>query len=269
MLQTSHCSLTLMDLILSAIPAKCQWKFDDTYVAWAWDAGSSTVTNTQGSITSSVRANPSAGFSVVSYPQGSSNSTVGHGLGVTPAMIIAKSRTDATGGWAIYHQSLGSYSWLGFTNAAVQTITSYWGTSAFSASTFSVGVQGYFNNRADMIAYCFAPVAGYSSFGSYTGNGSADGPFLYTGFRPAFVLLKCSSTAGTSWTIHDNRRLGYNPDQDLLFPNTTDAENPTSYMDFTSNGFKLRIVSSFANASGATFVWAAFAEHPFATARAR
>jgi hypothetical protein len=105
--------------------------------------------------------------------------------------------------------------------------------------------------------------------GTYSGNGSADGPFVYTGFKPAFVLLKCSSSSGTSWTIHDNKRLGYNPDQDLLFPDTSDAENATSYMDFLSNGFKLRINSSFANASGATYIYAAFAEHPFKNARAR
>jgi hypothetical protein len=116
----------------------------------------------------------------------------------------------------------------------------------------------------DYIAYCFAPVEGYSAMGSYTGNGSSDGPFVYTGFKPAFVLLKCSSAGSTYWSIQDNKRLGYNPDQDPLFPNTGDSENATSYMDFLSNGFKLRINSSFANASGETFIYYAVAENPVA-----
>jgi len=241
-----------------------------TYVAWAWDAGSSTVTNTDGTITSSVRANASAGFSIVSYTGTGSAATVGHGLNVAPSMMLVKQRSGASS-WAVYHASLGSTQYLELnTTIAAATATNRWNDTDPTSSVFSVSVSGTTNNSGkDYISYCFAPVEGYSAFGSYLGNGSSDGPMVYTGFRPAFVLLKCSSAAGTSWTIHDNKRLGYNPDQDLLFPDTSDAENPTSYMDFLSNGFKLRIVSSFANASGSTFIYAAFAENPFRTARAR
>jgi hypothetical protein len=250
-----------------------------SFAAWCWDAGSSTVTNPDGSITSQVRANASAGFSVVTYTGNGNDyptgATVGHGLGVAPEFLIVKSRGTAGTNWAVWHSKLtaADYTVLLNDTGAQASGSNSFNRTLPTSTVFSVGQAGggtrTNENGVSHVAYCFAPVDGYSSFGSYTGNGSTDGPFVYTGFRPAFVLLKCSSTAGTSWTIHDNRRLGYNPDQDLLFPNTSDAENPTSYMDFTSNGFKLRIVSSFANASGATFVWAAFAEHPFATSRAR
>jgi len=243
-------------------------------VAWAWDAGTSNATNTSGSITSTVRANISAGFSVVTYNAGplpaATGATVGHGLGIAPQFIVVKDRTNGNP-WGIYHTSLGPGKGLLFSAAAEQVASTWWNNTAPTSSVFSINSDIYATAQPndDYVAYCFAPVAGYSAFGSYTGNGSTDGPFVYTGFRPAFVLLKCSSASGTYWTIHDNKRLGYNPDQDLLFPNTSDSENSTSYMDFLSNGFKLRIISSFANASGATFIWAAFAESPFAYARAR
>ena len=237
------------------------------------------VTNVP-TIASTVRANPSAGFSVISYTgNGTRGETVGHGLNAVPGLLIVKNRSTAASNpaWGVKHSGLYSnpaaFMKLESTDAFIAESAS--AGALFNAtnpgpSVFTLGDRNTTNSSGDdYIAYCWTPVEGYSAMGSYTGNGSTDGPFVYTGFRPAFVLLKCSSAASTYWSIHDNKRLGYNPDQDLLFPNTADAENATSYMDFLSNGFKLRISSSFANASGQTFIYYAVAENPFKTARAR
>jgi hypothetical protein len=240
-------------------------RLNDTYVAWNWNAGGSTESNTDGTITSSVRANASAGFSIVTYTgNGTAGATVGHGLNDAPGFYVVK-RRDAAAGWRVYHSALGATKYLGLdVNGAAGTATSIWNDTEPTSSVFSIGSHGDVNNNTStFVAYCFAPVEGYSAIGSYEGNGLADGPFVYTGFRPSFVMLKNSDAASTSWTIHDNKRLGYNPQNDLLFPNTTDSENATSYLDLTSNGFKIRIISSFVNAAANTFIWIAFAENPF------
>lgn len=241
-----------------------------SYVAWCWDAGSSTVTNTQGSISSQVRANATAGFSVVgwNYPGGTGASTIGHGLGVKPGMIILKNR-DSAANWIIYHSAIGATKCFRFTTAAASTESDPWNDTEPTSTVFSIGAASW-HNPGNIIAYCFAPVAGYSSFGSYTGNGSTDGPFVYTGFRPRWVMIKSSTTAGTNWLIVDAARDTYNAVFTDIQANTSNPENqnqPT--MDFTSNGFKLRNISSSANGSSATFVYAAFAENPFSIARAR
>ena len=243
------------------------------YVGWFWDAGSSTVTNTAGSIagTVSVRANPSAGFSVVTYSGGATNATVGHGLNVAPQFIIAKSRGSGVAGarWDVYHASLGrsKYLYLDGTDAA-GTDTNHWGTADPTSSVFGLATAGYYNNTGNMVAYCFAPVAGYSSGFSYTGNGSTDGSFVYLGFRPRLILLKCSSATG-NWTLLDTAREGYNVDNDPLYPNLSNAEGTTDLLDITSNGFKLRTTDASVNSSGATYVGYAWAEAPFAYSRAR
>jgi hypothetical protein len=241
---------------------------NDAFIAWSWDAGSSTVSNTDGSITSQVRANPSAGFSIVKATIGSGS--VGHGLNAVPSFVITK--TLGSGIWwtqgHVYSNPAATYQRLN-TAIAAGTDTNAFNNTAATSTTFNFNSNYLYGSSQECISYCFAPVEGYSAMGSYVGTNSADGPFVFTGFKPAFVLLKNISSGGTNWSIHDNKRLGYNPDQDLLFPNTDDAENATSYMDFLSNGFKLRINSSFANASGSTFIYLAFAEHPFKTARAR
>jgi hypothetical protein len=242
-------------------------------VGWCWDAGSSTVTNTQGSITSSVRANASAGFSIVTYTgTGATGGTVGHGLGVAPSLIIAKSR-DASRGWGVYHKDLtkDKYIELQSTAAAVST-TSVWGSSEPTSTVFGVynwptAINNQNGNK--YVAYCFAPVSGYSAFGSYTGNGSTDGPFVYTGFRPRWIMVKRSSSTG-NWTIKDTSRPGYNVTNLNLFSNLSNAETTEYPVDLLSNGFKVR-EGTFSdwNASGSTYVWAAFAENPFQYARAR
>jgi hypothetical protein len=244
-----------------------------TYVVWSWDAGSSTVTNTAGSITSQVRANASAGFSVVTYTSSSSVSTVGHGLGVAPYLIITKNRSVSNTWWT-YHNAIGNTKAMRLdTTDAQTTISSTWNNTSPTSTVFTVG--GEWGNGNNIVAYCFAPVAGYSSFGSYTGNGAtgwpnADGPFVFLGFRPKFILWKCTSQA-ENWVIYDSVRETYNFVNDKLLPNSSAAEstNNNHEIDFLSNGFKIRNNNGEFNQNAATYIYAAFAEHPFATSRAR
>ena len=253
-------------------------KSSDALVAWAWDAGTSTVSNTAGSITSQVRANASAGFSIVSYA-GSQGSTftVGHGLNVQPAFVITKAR-NANDNWGVYYTNNGIN-----TNYLLLNSTAAQGTNngpltggaymVVSSTTLQIASTAFANGGSSMIAYCFAPVVGYSSFGSYTGNGSSDGPFVYTGFRPRWVLVKCSSLSGGSsnWVIHDTSRDASNVMNKILLPNLFNGEltNIDYQIDTLSNGFKIRNTNSNWNASSATYVYAAFAENPFQYARAR
>ena len=242
-----------------------------TYVAWQWKAGGSSVVNNVGTIQSTVSANTTAGFSVVTYTGTGANATVGHGLGVAPSMIIVKNRTSALN-WIVYTATTGAGNvlFLDATNASTANTTAFNNTSPTS-SVFSVGANNNTNQSTNnLVAYCFAPVAGYSAFGSYTGNGSTDGPFVYTGFRPRFIMVKRTDTAGNNWRIWDTSRATYNAGLPVLYPNTSDAEDSvTDTYDILSNGFKLRGSGAGANASGGTFIYAAFAENPFKISRAR
>ena len=249
-------------------------KSGDTYVAWNWKAASSNTTNTDGSITSTVRVNQTAGFSIVSYASGSAGQkTVGHGLGVTPSMIITKSRDNNTYNWSIYHSSVidTTSKFLRFTTDAIVTSSTIWGAALPTSTVFGITSDNGVPANNNCIAYCWAPVAGYSAFGSYTGNGSTDGPFIYTGFRPAFVLTKRSDSTG-NWYLWDNKRIiSANGDAGLLYPDSSLAESDydASGIDLLSNGFKLRNTDSSENASGGTYIYAAFAENPFKNALAR
>jgi len=236
-------------------------------VGWQWKANGASVSNTSGSITSTVSVNQAAGFSIVTYtsPNNAGDQTVGHGLFVKPSMIIVKNR-DNTYNWDIYHSSLGYNSSLIFTTAATRS-------GAFGAeptSTLFTTKTTYTHNSTNKyVAYCFAPIAGYSAFGSYTGNGSTDGPFVYTGFRPRFLLTK-RSDAIESWRIGDSSRSPYNAVQLELFANLSNAEeNNSNEIDYLSNGFKIRTSSSSHNASGGTYIYMAFAEMPFKYSRSR
>lgn len=245
----------------------------ETYVGWQWKAGGTAVSNTAGTITSSVSANTTAGFSVVTYTGTGANATVGHGLGVAPSLIIGKGRGTqvATSDWATYHVSLGNTQrvWLNLGNAAATNSTYYNNTSPTS-TVFSLGSEGTINGLlATYVAYCWAPVAGYSAFGSYTGNGSADGPFVYTGFRPRWVMIKEITVGGTPWMVWDSSRDTYNPEAARLVPNTSDAEVSVSIGDFVSNGIKIRQTGTAYNTTGSTYIYAAFAENPLKYANAR
>jgi hypothetical protein len=252
------------------------WSTSTTVVDWIWKANGSSVSNTVGDITSTVSANTTAGFSIVGYAgNNGSNQTVGHGLGTTPSMFIIKNRTVAAS-WAVYHKDiptpLSNAMYLNSTNAVFSW--AYWGTGGLSSTVFPVnyGSSDATNQSGkNYIAYCFAEVEGYSSFDSYTGNGSTDGPFVYTGFRPAWVLVK-NSNSSTDWTIFDAERSSYNVIDDYIVANTAAAEYTNSSivkLDFTSNGFKVRGTWSGMNGSGNTIIYMAFAENPFKNANAR
>jgi len=251
-------------------------KTGDTYVAWSWDAGSTNSTNNSGSITSTVRANPQAGFSIVNFDVGSTTGarTIGHGLGVKPSIIITRPR-DATDNWAVYHSSLGATKVLTLNStAAALTSNLYWSDTEPTSSVFTgaAGGSNYFYINKTYIAYCFSEIEGYSKFGSYTGNGSTDGPFVWCGFRPRWILYKRTDAPGTNWAIYDTARDSFNVSNNLLLANTSDSEQ-TSYtagnIDILSNGFKVRATWTGANASGGTYIFAAFAESAFKYCRAR
>jgi len=238
-----------------------------TAVQWCWLAGGSASSNGDGSITSSVSANTTAGFSIVSYTGTGANATVGHGLGVKPDMIINKTRDSTAQMWSVYHSSRGATKHLGLdrTNAE-DTGSAYYQDTEPTSSVFSVGSEAATNySSAALIAYCFAGVKGYSKFGQYTGNGNADGSFVYTGFKPAWVMIKQSSASGEGWHIFDNKREGYNVDNDPLLANTNGAEGTSDMIDLLSNGFKLRTTSEAVNESSATYIYMALAENPFVT----
>jgi hypothetical protein len=246
-----------------------------TYVAWQWNAGGSTVTNTDGTISAQVRANPTAGFSVVTYTgtgATSSGVTIGHGLGATPAFVITKKRSGGTDyGWSCWHKDLGGNYGIWLDKTSARNIGMWAGYTNFSSTVFSPPDLLYGNeNGATYVNYCFADVEGYSKFGSYTGNGSTDGPFVYLGFRPRFVLIKMS-TGVAFWRIHDTSRNPYNIADLSLYPNANYADTTavSEYWDILSNGFKLRTSDGEQNTSGATYIYAAFAENPFKYANAR
>jgi len=246
-----------------------------TYVGWLWRGGGTGVTNTAGSITSTVSANTTSGFSIVTYTGTGANATVGHGLGAIPAMIMVKNRDSGAIGGAVYHTSMGATKYLKLFQTTTgsdpeATDNTAWNGSSptFNTNVFSVGSLNRTNSSQQMVAYCFAAVAGYSAFGGYTGNGSADGPFVYVGFRPAFVMLKAYIGSGENWGIYDKSRVGYNSSNYVLFPNLTNAEiAATTHIDLLSNGFKLR--SSNNNLSSYSYIYAAFAETPFKYSLAR
>jgi hypothetical protein len=238
-----------------------------TYVGWQWQAGQgSTSSNTNGTITSTVSVNASAGFSVVTFstPAVYSSGSVGHGLGVTPSMFIVKNRNGAANiNWNVYHQSLGNTQaiYLNLTNAA-STSSTFWNNTSPTSSVFTVGANLY--NSSDMVAYCWTPIAGFSAFGSLTGNGSADGVFVYLGFKPRFILYKRTDST-SNWRVWDTARTPYNAMSSVLYPDASDAEFTASSQDFDalSNGFKIRNSSASMNASGGTYIYAAFSSNPF------
>ena len=257
-----------------------------TYVGWQWQAGQGSTSNitvnqygSTPSIASTVSVNTTAGFSVVTYAGNSTSSaTVGHGLGVSPSMVIIKNRSSVTN-WVVRHSSLSSTQnvSLNTTDAAytVSSGTANGGVGAFTSTTFgfisgTTGLLASNQTSNNYVAYCFAEIAGFSRFGSYTGNGNADGPFVYTGFRPKFILYKNSSFASTGWAMLDSSRNTYNVLNARLFSESSGAEDTSvSPMDFTSNGFKVRSTNDGVNRNGDTIIYMAFAENPFKNSLAR
>ena len=239
-----------------------------TYIGWQWKANGTGVTNTNGSITSTVSAGATQGFSVVTYTGTGANATVGHGLGVAPSMIIVKQRSTTTS-WAVYHIGLTSAAYvinLNLTSGQAGPNSVFWNSTAPTSSVFSLGTGTDANaSGATVVAYCFAAVAGYSAFGSFGGNGTTDNTFIYMGFKPRFVLIKRTDGA-SNWFLLDSSRSSYNVSNVLLRPNLSDAEVTATSMDFVSNGIKLRDAGF---GSGETYIYAAFAENPFKNSLAR
>jgi hypothetical protein len=243
----------------------------ETYVAWNWKANGAGVTNTAGSITSTVSANTTSGFSVVTYTGSGVAGTIGHGLGAAPAMVIVKSRS-ATGDWPVYHASIGNGSNLLLNSSAASASSStIWNSTSPTSSVFSVGINTTSNTvTVTYVAYAFAEVPGYSKFGSYTGNGSADGPFCFTGMRPAYVMYKKAGGPDGDWVVLDVKRDPTNVTARYLAPNGSQAEsNDPPFIDILSNGFKMQRASGGSNENGVLYIFAAFAEFPFKYSLAR
>jgi hypothetical protein len=250
-----------------------------TYVGWQWKAGGAAVTNTDGTISSQVSANTTSGFSVVTYTgNGTGGATIGHGLGAKPSFFIIKKRTNSGTeyGWYCYSSVLGATNHLVLNTTAGSSASSFLFNDTEPTSVapyvFTVGTSPATNEISiAYVAYCWAAVPGYSAFGSYTGNGSTDGPFVYTGFRPRLVLVKESSSAGNNWVIYDTARDTFNECSKILYPNASNAEfdGSTVNLDILSNGFKPRDNWGGNNNSGSTYIYMAFAENPFKYANAR
>ena len=234
-------------------------------VSWHWKANGAGSSNSDGSTTATVSANTTAGFSIVSWTGTGSATTLGHGLGTTPQVILVKNRSEVYG-WQMYHPGLGGNNKYISINSsdAVATDTASWNNTAPTSSVFSVGASDANNkNTNNIIAYCYAEKKGYSKFGSYIGNGNANGRFVYTGFKPSFVLIKNITDAGELWEMFDNKRIGYNPKNHRLYASTNDAEDTSAErLDLLSNGFKIRTTGSHVNESGDTMIYMAFAENP-------
>ena len=249
---------------------------NDTYVAWNWKAGTAFSNDASatgvGSIDSSGSVSADTGFSIISYTGTGSAGTVAHGLSSAPDMILIKDRDNATYNWVVYHSANTSapetdYLRLNLANATADY--DHWNDTAPTSSVFSLSSYDWANKNSDaMIAYCFAGVDGFSKFGKYTGNGNTDGPFVYTGFRPAWVMVKRTDASG-HWAIGDTKRLGYNVDNNPVYANLTNVEGTDDWIDFVSNGFKIRASTGDFNTNNGTYIYMAFAEQPFKYANAR
>jgi hypothetical protein len=245
------------------------------YVSWNWKAGTAFSNDASatsvGTIDSSGSVSTTAGFSIISYTgNGTANQSVAHGLGAVPKFIINKPRNDS-GHWSVTNPRFLSVSdpnmmYLQLTSAEADD-TNVNGEIAPSSTVFGVDdYTGVNTNNQTQIAYCFTPIKGYSAMGSYTGNGNADGPFVYTGFKPAMIIIKLSS-GSDNWTIYDSKRDGFNGDTHALFPNTSDAQTTDVDIDLLSNGFKIVRASGRVNTSAGTHIYMAFAESPFVNSK--
>ena len=239
-------------------------KSSTKYVAWNWKAGGSASSNSDGDITSSVSVNTTAGFSIVSYTgNGSATQTIGHGLGAVPKVMIFK-RRNSSSDWIVYHVSRGATKYIPLNStSAGSAYEPYFANTEPTSSVFTVDTAGDINGSSDtFIAYLFSEIKGYSKFGIYSGNGNADGTYIHLGFRPAWILQK-NSSATQGWQLQDNKREGYNGDNDLLQPHDSAAESGVNRIDILSNGFKVRTTDAGQNTSGSNYIYFAFAESPF------
>jgi hypothetical protein len=233
------------------------------FVAWCWRAGGTASSNTDGTTTVSLSANPKAGFSIITYTgTGSAGATIGHGLSAKPAFIIVKNRTD-TDSWAIYHESIGADFYTAFSGAIFSNNATFWNDTEPTTSVITLGTNNRVNGSSDnLVCYAWAQIEGYSKFGEFQGNGNADGPFIYTGFRPRMLFIKRNANSHY-WKIFDTARNTNNLTDNSLSWDNTDAESSSNGIDILSNGFKLRNSNSSFNNSGSQFVYGAWGDVPF------
>ena len=248
-----------------------------TYASWNWLGGTTSGITTNGSTTitpSAYSFNQTSGFSVLAYSGNStSGAKVAHGLGATPAMVMVKSLGSANN-WSVYHKNSNAvpedYTLQLDTTAAAADNAGMWNDTAPDSVNLTLGNDNGVNGGYDYVAYCFAEKSGFSKFGVYEGNGNADGPFIYTGFRPAFVIIKISSGSGTgNWYMFDNKRAGYNVENEQLYCDTTGSTDSDDIIDLVSNGFKIRGTEFGINADGKTIIYMAFAEFPIVSSNSK
>jgi len=245
----------------------------DTHVAWQWKANGGTATTNDasstgvGSIDSVYQANTTAGFSIVTYTGTGSTATVAHGLGAVPDMLIFKKRSAADN-WYVYHKSLTNdyYIVLDTTGAKNNDVNIFNDTNPTS-TVFSIANAGVHADGKTMVCYAFKNIQGYSKFGSYTGNGSTNGPVIYTGFKPSWLMYKRIDASGGDWVMIDNKTDPVNPCDEELYANLNAGTGDVDLLDFLSNGFKCRRTHPSQNASGETYIYMAFAEHPFVSSK--
>ena len=235
----------------------------DTLVSWNWKAGTTSGLS-GGTITPSAYSiNTTSGFSAIKYEGTGSAATLPHGLGVAPSMIIVKA-LETTDNWAVYHKSLGATKYIELNlSAAEGTSAVMWNNTEPTSTLFTVNTNGGVNTSGkDYIAYCFADVAGYSKMGSYKGNSNTEGPFVYTGFKPSWILIKNTTEGGSHyWEIYDNKRIGYQPNNYRLYPDNSSIEpTTTDRIDILSNGFKIRATASHLNSTNENYIYAAFGQ---------
>jgi hypothetical protein len=237
----------------------------NSIIGWQWLAGNATSTPSGGSVSSTVSVNQTAGFSIVSWTGTGANATVAHGLGAVPEWILVKNRDSAGNNWATYHvgQNNTHVSFLDSANA--MTATDRWQDTTPTSTVFSVdGTTDVNKSTDDMIAYCWCEKPGFSKFGSFEGNGNSDGPFIELGFKPAWIMVKGVDANSRPWVIHDSARNPYNVTDLNLIANDNSAEASSNLWDFLSNGFKVRDALAGDNGNNETYIYMAFAEHPFA-----
>ena len=262
--QTFANGLTSFDSDGFSLGSEGGFNSSNTFTSFSWKAANSQgSSNTDGSInTTYTSVNTTAGFSISTYEGTGSAATVGHGLGVTPAMVLVKN-IDATQNWLMYHQGMPATKYLRLNlTSASGTSAGPWNNTAPTSSVFSIGADGAVTgNGQTHVAYCFAEKRGYSKFGVYKGNGNANGSFIFLGFKPAFVMVKSTNTT-TEWHVSDSSRRPENPNNSYISASSSAAENTSNPTDFLSNGFKIRTSNNGWNKSGDTFIYWAFAEEP-------
>jgi len=236
-----------------------------TYVSWNWKAGGGQgSSNTAGSInTTYTSVNTTAGFSVSQYTGTGSNATIGHGLGVAPSMVITK-QLGQSRDWAVYYRAMGAGNYMNLNSSGGETGSStHWNSTDPTTTVFSVGTSDQTNKSAGVyVAYCFAEIKGYSKASVYVGNGNADGPFVYTGFKPAWIMWKKHNTSNEGWMMWDNKRSVDNPNDKYVTADGSGANSTRDTFDMLSNGFKIRTSNGDSNQNNSNYYYLAFAEEP-------